>query len=812
MDGFPEKLLTHPLGVFRHYVNHIIHKKKTGAGMKLHNALISRIAAVAMALGVAQFGSAAQAQDTAPEGAPDTPAVQVVPPTVTPPPVIQTTDPAAPTLVNEWSVKTNPRHIPGVPDDMLPGVLLGLGGLMGLMCLYAASRRMKGAWIYAAASGVVLVTMANPEIVREVREPLSTQVTIVVDKSASQSLDGRAERTAETYRQLVAELGKVPGLEIRTVEAGAQPGVDGTNLGEAMATELADIAPDRLGAVIILTDGQVHDINGNTIAPDAPLHVLLSGRRDEMDRSVEILEAPSFGIVNQEQTLRFRVNEVGMPGDGNTPVIVRISIDGQDVGAQSVTPGEIAEVKVTLPHAGANVIALETETVAGEMTNVNNRAAASVKGVRDKLRVLLVSGQPNQGERAWRTLLKSDPALDLIHFTILRSPEKFDGTPVNEMSLIAFPSRELFEQKLNDFDLIIFDHYRNNGVLPQVYFENIANYVNNGGALMVIAGPEYATRGGLANSPLASILPAMPTGHVTEGAFTPERTPDGARHPVTRDLTGADAEQPAWGDWYHIIDTTDPQGYTVMSGTDDKALMVLARENEGRVAMILSDDTWLWARGHDGGGPYAEMMQRVSHWLLKEPDLEEEALRMTMQDGKLQIERQTMADEVAPVTLRGPSGTEQTVTLEAAGPGLWRATVDTTETGLYEAIEGNMRTLANIGPANPREFVDTRSTQTILKPLVDETHGHIGNMSAMPRIVPMESVRDGAATGGADWMGIRMSGASDLKDTARNPLVNPWVSLLLFMGLMGWAWQRGTGQTARREKNNNGPQNNGPKI
>jgi hypothetical protein len=751
---------------------------------------------VAFALGVAQLPMAAQAQDTdAPRN--DTPVTTVAP------------APAA-SLVTEWSVRADPRPLPGVPQDMLPAALMGLGGLFGLMCLYAASRRMKGAWLYAAAGGVVLVTLANPEIVTEVREPLSTQVTIVVDKSPSQTLDGRDQRTAETYRQLVAELNKVPGVEIRTVEVGAQPGTDGTNLGAAVEAELADIAPDRLGAVIMLTDGQVHDINGKTVAPGAPVHVLLSGRAGETDRSVEILNAPTFGLVNKEQTIRFRVNETGVDKDEQGPVLVRISLDGQDIGAQSVTPGEIAEVRVKLPHAGANIVALQTETLAGEMTNVNNRAAASVKGVRDKLRVLLVSGEPNAGERAWRTLLKSDPSLDLIHFTILRPPSKFDNTPVDEMSLIAFPTRELFEEKLNEFDLIIFDHYQNRGILPPLYFQNIVNYVDNGGALLVVAGPEYARNGGIANSPLADILPAMPTGKITEGAFKPGRTEDGARHPVTRDLQGANAETPAWGEWYRLIDSENANGYVVMKGPDDKPLLVLNREQQGRVGIILSDDAWLWARGHDGGGPYAEMMQRVSHWLMKEPDLEEEALRVTMQDGKLQIERQTMADEVGPVTLRSPSGAEQAVTLEKAGPGLWRARIDASETGLYEAVQGDIRALANIGPANPREFADTRSTPDILKPLVTQAHGHIGNMDQMPRIVPMDGVRDGAATGGDDWLGVRLSGASDLKDTARQPLVNPWMALALFVGMMGWAWQRGTGAKASRQPQP--PKNDGPKI
>ena len=126
----------------------------------------------------------------------------------------------------------------------------------------------------------------------------------------------------------------------------------------------------------------------------------------------------------------------------------------------------------------------------------------SIDGVRDKLRVLLVSGEPHAGERTWRNLLKSDASVDLVHFTILRPPEKQDGTPINELSLIAFPTRELFQQKINEFQLIIFDRYARQGVLPIIYFDNIARYVRDGGAVLVAAGPDYASPTSIWRTPL----------------------------------------------------------------------------------------------------------------------------------------------------------------------------------------------------------------------------------------------------------------------------------------------------------------------
>ena len=151
-----------------------------------------------------------------------------------------------------------------------------------------------------------------------------------------------------------------------------------------------------------------------------------------------------------------------------------------------------------------------------ELTLDNNRALFTINGVRDRLRVLLVSGEPYQGERAWRNLLKSDPAIDLVHFTILRTPQKDDFTPVRELSLIVFPMRELFEQKLKEFDLIIFDRYKSGNLITRDYFRNIAEYVKGGGALLVSVGPVFATQRSLYRTPLGAMLPAAPLGDVLE--------------------------------------------------------------------------------------------------------------------------------------------------------------------------------------------------------------------------------------------------------------------------------------------------------
>jgi hypothetical protein len=675
---------------------------------------------------------------------------------------------------------------------ILPLPVLGVvAAAVVLLILPGLFRRMRGGWLRAIAAVALLAALANPVLLNEQRDPLSTVVALVVDKSASQSLDGRDKITAEAAAELKERLAQFHGVEVRTVEAGGSTGgvpVDGTSLFGPLATALSDVPPERLGATIMLTDGQVHDApaNANGLG-SAPLHVLLSGHEGERDRRIVIDQAPRFGIVNEKQTIRFRVLDDGVPGPGAN-VRVSITRDGDPVSIETVTAGVPAELTVPIAHGGQNIFEFEAAPLAGELTPVNNRAAVEIEGIRENLRVLLVSGEPHAGERTWRNLLKSDASVDLVHFTILRPPEKQDGTPINQLSLIAFPTRELFSEKIDQFDLIIFDRYQHQGVLPLLYFDNIARYVRDGGALLVAAGPDYAQQGSLYDTPLAPVLPVAPTGSITEQPYYPTVTKVGERHPVTRGLDGSNFDPPHWGRFFRVVDVDKPEGSVVMDGPAEKPLLILNREEKGRVALLLSDNTWLWARGYEGGGPHVDLLRRLAHWLMKEPDLEEEALRASSRDGKLTIEQQTMADTSLPATVRKPSGATETVNLTAAGPGLWRTTIAADEIGLWRVEQGDKRAFAHVGAANPREFLDARSTPDVLKPLTDATHGLITRLAdasgklALPRIVP---VRSATATAGSDWMGIRMTNATVLKGITRVPLFTGFLTLFGVAGLFG---------------------------
>ncbi len=671
-------------------------------------------------------------------------------------------------------------------------IVWAAAGVACLIALLVVLGRSRGAVARIIALALFVLALANPSFTREDREPLTSVAVVVVDKSPSQDLAERTRQT-EAARAAVAErLGRLPNLEVRFVEAGEADGeTDGTRLFTALSAALADVPHDRVAGAILITDGRVHDVPTEAAALGfaAPVHALITGRSNERDRRIVLTATPRFGIVGQSQTVSFRVVDQG-GGGGNTQVTVRR--DGETIENRNVRVGASVSVNVQIPHAGPNIVEIEAAELEGELTAINNRAVVSIDGVRDKLRVLLVSGEPHAGERTWRNLLKSDASVDLVHFTILRPPEKQDGTPINELSLIAFPTRELFQQKINEFQLIIFDRYARQGVLPIIYFDNIARYVRQGGAVLVAAGPDYASQTSIWRTPLDVILPAEPSGRMNDGAFHAELTDLGKRHPVTRGLEGSESEPPHWSRWFRIVDTRASKGTPVMHGPDNKPLLVLSREGEGRVALLLSDHIWLWARGFEGGGPHIDLLRRLSHWLMKQPDLEEEALRLMVRGRDLTVQRQTMAESVADVTLTTPSGKTRTLALTQATPGVWRATIEANELGLWRATDGTLNALANVGPANPREFTEVTSTTEVLAPLVQATGGDAvriedGTGVHLPRLV---QVRSSDTFKGDDWMGLRVRESSVVRGIGVLPVFAGLIGLLLLIGSLAATWMR----------------------
>ncbi|WP_186419576.1 hypothetical protein [Bosea sp. CS1GBMeth4] len=681
-------------------------------------------------------------------------------------------------------------------------LLIGLAVLAAVAAGIALVLAGRGAILRALALAVLAIALADPSLVFEDREPVKDVVAVVVDKSASNRLADRSQQTQAAQAEVERQLRGVSGVETRTIEVTDQQGAgDGTRLFEALASGLADVPSERVAGAILLTDGLAHDApaSAEALGLRAPLHVLATGREREIDRRIVLVDSPRFGIVGKEQNVRLRVVEKGGPGRA----AITVRRDGEIIARREAITGETVQVPVRIDRGGPNVIEIEAAPLDDELTLANNRAVITIEGVRDKLRVLLVSGEPHPGERTWRNLLKADANVDLVHFTILRPPEKQDGTPINELSLIAFPTRELFQVKIKDFDLIIFDRYANQSILPLVYFDNIVRYVRDGGALLIAAGPEYSGAQSLARTPLGQILPAQPDGSVFDEAYRARVSEPGKRHPVTRDLPGSETEPPRWGEWLRLVGARSRSGSAVMTGPGERPLLLLAREQKGRVALFLSDHAWLWARGFRDGGPHLDLLRRLGHWLMKEPDLEEEALRASARGRNIEIERQTLGDNPAPAIVTAPDGSTRTLPFEAGRPGLFVARAAASEFGLHKITTENLTAFANVGPENPRELMEVVSDPGKLQALAEATGGSSrrigqenGSGVGIPRIVP---VRSGRQFAGADWIGLRISDSGIVRGVSISPLFVGLIGLAILLGALVAGWIGESGRKFRRE-------------
>lgn len=653
-------------------------------------------------------------------------------------------------------------------------------------------RGLYGWWLRALAGVCVLLALAGPMINQEEREGLSNVVFVVVDDSESQRISDRGGQIDAALKAIQSRFSGDATFDLREVrfENDADARDSGSLVMSALSQAAAEVATTRIAGAIVISDGRIHDEAALTEFP-APVHLLLTGRDDDWDKRLELINAPSFAIVDEEVILRLRINEEGaVPADKAGQSILRIAIDGDEYGTFPLPTERELELPIKLKHGGINVLQFNVLPEDGELTQRNNNAVLQINGVRDRLRVLLVSGEPHSGERTWRNLLKSDNAVDLVHFTILRPPEKLDGVPVNELSLIAFPVRQLFSEKIDEFDLIIFDRFKRRGMLSERYLRNVVDYVRDGGAVLVASGEYFASAESIHRTELREILPAVPTGRVFEEGYKPRVNDLGERHPVTQGLQVNNADgEPDWGRWFRLIDAEPISGDVVMTGADDAPLLILDRVDEGRVALMLSDQAWLWSRGFEGGGPQLELLRRIAHWAMQEPDLEEERLNATVDGTDVIVTRRSLLDDQRDLLVENPDGTTREIEMKQASSGQWTGTFEGVENGLYRLIDGDQMAVVALGPTLPREFAQVISSDLAMADIVGQTGGGIIALAenATPSI---RVTREGRVAAGANWIGVVDRAAFVAKSVRQVPVLPAWLYLLLAAGFSVFAWWR----------------------
>ncbi|MFH1805133.1 MAG: hypothetical protein ABID63_09625 [Pseudomonadota bacterium] len=679
--------------------------------------------------------------------------------------------------------------------QIAPMLDLSLLQIVGITCfvlmLLCAILGARGTlWRSIALAGLLLALLA-PQVTDQEREKLSDIILVLADRSDSQNIGNRTAQTDQALANLRARYDDDPSIELRIENV---DGTTDTRLFAALDRLLGGIPRERLSAVVMITDGQVHDIPTNLIL-DAPLHALITGTGDERDRRLVIRQSADYGIVGKNA--EFMVEAIDPALAPGTPITARfLHEDGSE--RDIILPANQPErVTLAVPHAGPVIGEIRIDPAPDEFDISNNRLILESMGVRDRLRVLLLSGEPHPGERAWRNLLRADPGVDLVHFTILRPPEKGDDTPINELALIPFPIRDLFEVRLRQFDLIIFDRYQMRGVLPVQYLEKVVDYVRWGGAALIVAGPEYIAPDGLAHTVLGQMMPLQVTGQVIEQAFVPRIDQTGRLHPVTAPIAGPNNTDQKWGHWYRQLETrvTDDRAMTLLTGVDGLPLLTLSRVEEGRAAILSSDQMWLWQRGHEGGGPIAELLRRLSHWLMKEPALDE---------NNINTARSTDGDTVAvtwrkvgppPMTAYGvdPVSGE---TVEApfeqqADDQTWHAQLPIASRGLIRVRARDRDMNLQTGLHVDRDFLtderrNTSSTPELLQDIVDANGGHIQRIET--GLPDYRRVNRDQAWQSNQWAGlVKTESYRTLAGGIANLLPVPLIAILIgLLCLFGW--------------------------
>jgi len=632
---------------------------------------------------------------------------------------------------------------------------------------------------------LIILSISNPTIISENRENIPDTVAVILDLSPSQDINDRKEIAQKTYKNIKDELEKINNLDIRLKTINGQRG---SKIFEPLNSMVGDVPEERLAGAIIITDGQISDAPTlvNNFNFKAPINVLLTGNKEEKDRRLIIESSPRFGIVGEEVNIDIKVEDIS----ANSPnALVSINMNDEIEQSRSIPIGEIVTITMPLERAGITSLNIEVEPGKEELTLQNNKAVVEINAIRERLKVMLVSGEPNMGLRSWRNLLNSDPSVDLVHFTILRPPNKQDLTPVGELSLIPFPSRELFQANLNDFDLIIFDQYHLRGILPQFYLKNVVEYVVNGGALLDASGPAYAGPYSLSLSPLQNILPSEPTGDVVVQEFTPTMTDYGERHPVTANLK--DNTSNNWGPWYRMVEGITIAGDVLLEGPEARPLLILNRVGKGRVAQILSDQSWVWTKPGSNKGPQADLLRRLVHWLMKEPELEENELSARIDNDTILITRNSLILDNKPIISISPDNTKKEIILEDIGKGKQIGKILSPQEGTWKFSSGNSKISLIVGNSNSSEYLDVRTTDNIVGPIVEFTSGSISwvNNENLPKIRYLQKNKLAENSNDIKLVKNEKYFVKSLKQST----LTPWyLALMLSLILLFLSWYRET--------------------
>ena len=631
---------------------------------------------------------------------------------------------------------------------------------------------------------ILLILVFNP-LINSMRKLHHKDILIVMyDKTQSVIETKKIDQLIKVKKNIKDIIVDEEKLEIVEIEVNNLNNKDGkiqTKIITNVQKAFQKLEKNRVAGVIIVTDGIIHDLDKiEEDFIDIPIHFFLLGNKNERDRSIITENIPEYAVVGKPIDFMFKIIDENFQEEVSASFI----LDGMQILTKTFITNINHQIKLPINHAGENLLEIKINNHPNEITFANNYKVFKINGIHEKLRVMLISGEPNMGLRNWRNILNSDPSIELLHFTILRPPSKRDLTPVKELALIPFPSQELFSADISKFSLIILDQYTLQGILPKKYLDNIVDYVIGGGAILNISGQEYLSDRSLLNSSLVNILPTRPEEFFI-GPFLPSLTDLGKRHPITNTLE-KDFKDYKWGKWFSFIKANKISGQTLMSA-NKYPLLIINEVSQGRVAQILSDQSWVWNKDRENKGPLVELLRNTIHWLLKTPELQENYLNVIKNNNFITLNLNSLNEGDTSAIITSPSGENLFVLMKDNKNGSLFGKFESTEYGKFNIKVNDIEKDFFIGITDSKELEKVSSSSFLINSFFEKNKQYLYSITwlgdSIPKIVKVFNKNNIA---GSNWVGL-LEKKVQKNDTFINKelinwsLIMPLLLLLLFM-------------------------------
>jgi len=520
------------------------------------------------------------------------------------------------------------------------------------------------------AALLVMTLLLEPGIELRAESRVRARIAMLLDTSrsmrfpASPAGPSRAEEMVRWVNAHKADLGQLAArfqVDVYGFDKELQPldvsrlATAGESLAQGPSTDIlaaltgaaaAGTGGRPLAGLFIASDGADNAELAEGVTPaatselrklSAPVFALPIGAQALKDLAVDRVAVDDFAFVRNQVTVDVILTARGF---GATDVPVVLKREGQVVAQKTVhITSDQARYEVKLSfvpdRTGKFAFTVSVPVYEGEALAQNNQRSFVLKVIRDRVRVLLVVGRPSWDVRFLRQLLKKDPNVDLISFFILRTPGDDPHSSQDELSLIPFPTQEIFQEQLKTFDLVIFQNFNHRPYRMSQYLDGIASYVRDGGAFAMLGGDQSFSAGDYAGTPIEDILPVslVALGGLTAADETPVQlklTDAGRRHPMTELVAGAAQNEQAWARLPKLpgLNTTGPLkggAQVLLQSSENRPVLVVGEAGRGRVLALLTDSSWYWsflAAGEElGPRAYETFWHSAIRWLVRDPAL-----------------------------------------------------------------------------------------------------------------------------------------------------------------------------------------------